>query len=127
MLYRHIYETEGELYFAGFHEVKQFESGLLIEIWFPQCELSEFFDVFDLVFNYLDIKYHLTLTDLVKGTTLIKNIFGDIDLGSYQPLTNLPWNKNDRIWMNHKQYNENFEPLYPDLFFGKEKLEKKKD
>jgi hypothetical protein len=122
----HLYEIEGEYFISGLPKVKQFESGLLIEIWFPQCELSEFFDIFDLVFHYLDIKYYLTLTDLVKGTTLIKNIFGKIDFDSYNPLTNLEWNEKDRIWMNHKQYNEYFQPIYPDLFYGKNNSEKDK-
>jgi hypothetical protein len=121
----HLYETEGEFFISGFPKVKHFESGLLIEIWFPQCELSEFFDIFDLVFHYLDLKYYLTLTDLVKGKTLIKNIFGMVDFDSYHPLTNLKWNEKDRIWMNHKQYNEDFEPIYPDLFFSNKKYEKK--
>ncbi len=124
-----LYETEGEFFLSEFPEVKQFESGMLIEIWFPQCELSEFFDIFDLIFHYLDIKYYLTLTDLVNGKILIKNILGKVNFDSYNPLTNLKWNEKDRIWMNHKQYNENFEPLYPDLFFGqkRDKKERQKD
>lgn len=126
----HIYETEGEFFIKGFSGVRKFESGMLIEIFFPQCELSEFFDIFDMVFDYLDVKYYLTLTDLVKGEALIRNIFEterDFDyFESYNPLTNLKWNKKDKIWMNHKQYNEDFEPIYPDLFFGKKRDEEKK-
>jgi len=120
----HIYEIEGEFFIFGFPEVKQFENGLLIEIWFPQCILSDFFDIFDMIFHYLEIKYHLTLTDLVNGTTLIKNVYGGISLNSYNPLINLKWNKTDKIWMNHKQYLENFKVIYPDLFFGQKRDKK---
>jgi len=99
--------------------VRQFETGLLIEIWFPQCELDEFFNTFDLIFEYCEVDHFLTLTDLVKGRTLLKNIYGNLDfLDSCNPLTNLKWNSKDKIWMNHKLYNEFFEPLYPDLFYG---------
>ncbi len=68
-----------------------------------------------------DIKYYLTLTDLVHGKTLIKNVFGKVNFDSYNPLTNLEWNEKDRIWMNHKQYNEDFKAIYPDLFFGQKR------
>ena len=27
----------------------------------------------------------------------------------------LIWNDKDKIWMNHKLFNEKFEPIYPDL------------
>ncbi|MFX1280642.1 MAG: hypothetical protein ACFFA3_14800 [Promethearchaeota archaeon] len=111
-----IYEIEGEYYFHGFEKSRAFESGFMIEIWFPKCELDEFFDVFDLLFEYLEIKHYLILTDLVKGETLLKNIYGDLEfLRSYNPLLNLKWNKKDKIWMNHKLFTKDFEPIYPNL------------
>lgn len=122
----HLSETEGEFFITGFPKILKFEKGLLIEIWFPQCKLSEFFDIFGLLFHYLHIKYYLTLTDLVNGDTLIKNIFRNVNLHSYNPLINLKWNKKDKIWMNHKQYIENFIPVYADLFYGKKKSENEK-
>ncbi|UCD01923.1 MAG: hypothetical protein JSV23_02575, partial [Promethearchaeota archaeon] len=54
-----IYEIEGEFFTYGFEDVKPFENGLLIEIWFPECELDEFFEVFDLLFEFLKIKHYI--------------------------------------------------------------------
>lgn len=119
----HVYETEGEFFIKGFSKARPFETGFLIEIWFPQCELDEFFEIFDLIFEYLGLDHFLILTDLIEGTVLIKNVFDDTKfLDSYNPLTNLIWSEKDNIWMNHKLYNEFFEPLYPDLFYGQKKV-----
>jgi len=113
-----IYEIEGEFFIYGFQKEKSFENGLLIEIWFPKCELDEFFNVFDLLFQYLEIKYYVILTDLVNGKKLLKSVYGNLNfLKKYNPLLNLKWNAKDKIWMNHKLFNEKFEPLYPDLIF----------
>lgn len=115
-----IYETEGEYFIYGFEKEKSFENGLLIELWFPQCELDEFFNIFDLLFQYLEIKHYIILTDLVKGKTLLKSIYESLEfLKEYNPLLNLKWNEKDKIWMNHKLFNERMEKIYPDLFYGK--------
>jgi hypothetical protein len=120
----HIFEIEGEFFIYGFEDVKPFENGLLIEIWFPKCELDEFFEVFDLIFEYFKIKHYLILTDLVEGKHLLKSVYGDLKfLDEYNPLKNLIWNDKDKIWMNHKLFNEKFEPLYPDLLYGNKKEE----
>jgi len=111
-----IYEIEGEFFIYGFQQERNFENGLLIEIWFPKCELDEFFNVFDQIFHYLGIKHYVILTDLVNGKTLLKSVYGNLDfLKDYNPLLNLKWNDKDKIWMNHKLFNEKFEPIYPDL------------
>jgi len=111
-----IYEIEGEFFIFGFPKERVFENGLLIEIRFPKCELDEFFDIFDLIFHYLGIKPYVILTDLVNGKTLLKSVYGNLNfLKEYNPLLNLIWNDQDKIWMNHKLFNEKFEPIYPDL------------
>lgn len=114
-----IYEIEGELFIYGLNEIEPFENGFLIEIWFPKCEMDEFIDVFDLLSQYLEIKHYLILSDLVNGITLLRSIFGNSNfLKTYNPLVNFKWNSKDKIWMNHKLFNEKFEAIYPDLFFG---------
>lgn len=114
--YCRIYEIEGEFFIYGFEKERYFENGFLIEIWFPKCELDEFFNIFDLLFQYFNIKHYLILTDLVNGKTLLKSVYGNLDfLEEYNPLLNLKWNDKDKIWMNHKLFNERFEPIYPDL------------
>ncbi|MBY8985876.1 MAG: hypothetical protein KGD65_12455 [Candidatus Lokiarchaeota archaeon] len=123
-----IYEIEGELFIYGLEEIETFENGFLIEIWFPKCEMDEYLDVFDLLTQYLGIKYYLILSDLVNGKTLLKSIFGNANfLKTYNPLINFKWNGKDKIWMNHKLFNEKFESIYPDLFFGFKKDNNNKD
>jgi hypothetical protein len=114
-----IYEIEGDFYIYGFKEMQSFETGFMIEIWFPKCEMDKIFDVFDFLFDYLEINHYLILTDLVNGKTLIKNAYGNLKfLEQYNPIINLKWNKKDNIWMNHKLFNEKFEPIYPDMLYG---------
>ncbi len=118
----HIHEIEGEFYIYGFEDIITFENGFLIEIWFPKCEMDEFFEVFDLIFQYFEIKHYLILTDLIDGKHLLKSVYGNLEfLDSYNPLKNLIWNDKDKIWMNHKLFNEKFEPIYPDLLYGEKK------
>ena len=116
-----IFEIEGEYYIFGFDKEKFFENGLLIEIWFPNCELDEFFDAFDRLFEYFRISYYITLTDMVEGTHLLKKIYGSVKfLKRYNPLKNLKWNEHDQKWMNIKLFKEKFEPLYPELISKKD-------
>ncbi|MFX1337748.1 MAG: hypothetical protein ACFFDK_03995, partial [Promethearchaeota archaeon] len=114
--YCFIYEIEGEFFiYENLDEIK-FENGLLIKLYLPQTEISNFQKNFDLLFHYLKIKKYLILNDMVNGEELIKNIYGSSKfLETYNPLKNLIWNDKDRIWINHKLFNEKFEPIYPDL------------
>jgi len=119
-----IYEIKGEFYINGFPQVIKFEEGLMIKLYFPKCELSEFISLFDLLFQYLEIKHHLILDDLIDGRNLIKSVYGSLDfMKTYNPLKNLHWNVNDKIWMNHKLFTEKFEKIYPDLMFKDGSLE----
>jgi hypothetical protein len=115
-----IYEMEGEYYIHGFDEVIKFENGIMIKLYFPDCQIDEFEKLFDLLFEYMEIDHYLILNDLIDGENLIKSTFNGLKfLKTYNPLTNLIWNDKDKRWRNHKLFNENFEPVYPDLFFGK--------
>jgi hypothetical protein len=115
-----IYEMEGEYYIHGFDEVIKFENGIMIKLYFPDCQIDEFEKLFDLLFEYMEIDHYLILNDLIDGENLIKSTFNGLKfLKTYNPLTNLIWNDKDKRWGNHKLFNENFEPVYPDLFFGK--------
>ena len=115
-----IYEMEGEYFIHGFEDVVKFENGIMIKLYFPDCQIDEFEKLFDLLFEYMEIDHYLILNDLVDGENLIKSTFNGLKfLETYNPLTNLIWNDKDKRWRNHKLFNENFEPVYPDLFFGK--------
>ena len=119
-----IYEMEGEYYIHGFDDTIKFENGIMIKLYFPDCQLDEFEKLFDLIFEYMEIDHYLILNDLVDGENLIKSAFNGLKfLEKYNPLTNLIWNDKDKRWRNHKLFNENFEPMYPDLFFGKKNSE----
>ena len=114
--YGFIYEIEGEYYIRGFHNEIKFENGLMIKLYLPICKHHEFVQLFDLLFEYLGIRDYLIITDLSKGTNLLKLTYGDLSfLNSYNPLKNLIWNEKDKIWMNHKLFNNKFEKIYPDL------------
>ncbi|MBY9016636.1 MAG: hypothetical protein KGD68_13160 [Candidatus Lokiarchaeota archaeon] len=115
-----IFEMEGEYYIHGFENIMKFENGIMIKLYFPDCQIDEFEKLFDLLFEYMEIDHFLILNDLVDGENLIKSTFNGLKfLETYNPLTNLIWNAKDKKWRNHKLFNENFEPVYPDLFFGK--------
>ena len=114
--YGFIYEIEGEYFIDGFPKQLKFENGLMIKLYLPKCELHEFMRIFDLLFDYLEIKDYLVLNDLVDGAELLKSIYGGLDfLKDYNPLKNLKWNSKDKQWMNHKLFTQKFEPIYPDL------------
>ncbi len=114
--YCFIYEIEGEFFIYENPDVIKFENGLLIKLYLPQTEISNFQKNFDLLFQFLKIKKYLILNDMVDGEQLIKNTYGSLKfLDTYNPLKNLIWNDKDKIWMNHKLFNEKFEPIYPDL------------
>ena len=69
-----------------------------------------------MIFDYLDIKRRLILTDLADGSQFIESLFGGLDfMKSYNPLKNLIWNEEDNRWMNIKLYSDNFIKKYPDL------------
>ncbi|MHA1490787.1 MAG: hypothetical protein ACTSRI_14220 [Promethearchaeota archaeon] len=111
-----IYEIEGEYHVKGFEKTKKFENGLFIKLFLPDCEISDFQRLFHSIFQFLKIKKYLVLNDLIDGKNLIKSIYGNLNfLKTYSPLKNLKWNDKDGIWMNHKLFGENFEPLYPEL------------
>jgi hypothetical protein len=115
-----IYEMEGEYFIHGFEDAMKFENGIMIKLYFPDCQMDEFERLFDLLFEYMEIDHYIILNDLVDGKDLIKSIFKDLKfLETYNPLTNLIWNSKDKRWRNHKLFTENFEPVYPDMFFGK--------
>ena len=115
-----IYEMEGEYFIQGFDNVVNFENGIMIKLYFPDCQIDEFEKLFDLLFEYMEIDHYLILNDLVDGKTLIESTFqGTKFLDSYNPLTNLIWNDKDKKWRNHKLFDENFKSVYPDLFYGK--------
>ncbi len=111
-----IYEIEGEYYIYGFPEEIKFENGLMIKLYLPDCRLDEFLKLFNLIFEYFEIKHYIILNDLVNGKYLLKSTFGGLDfLKSYNPLKNLIWNKKDKRWMNHKLFTNKFEKIYPPI------------
>ncbi len=95
-------EIGGEFFIDGFLDKKKFECGLMIELFFPKCEIGKFEKLFELLFEYLEIKHYLLLNDLIDGKNLIKSIFGNLNfLKTYNPLKNLKWNETDNIWLSH--------------------------
>lgn len=107
-----IYEISGEYFIHGFDREIKFHNGLMIKLFFPKCEISEFFLIFDFLFEYLEIKDYVILNDLIDGKNLLQSIYGGLDfLKSYNPLKNLEWNKQEKKWMNPKVFTSKFEPI----------------
>ncbi len=85
--YGFVYETEGEYYIHGFQQEVMFNNGLMIKLYFPKTQIDEFIQLFELLFEYLEIKDYLILNDLINGKPLLKSIFGNLDfLKDYNPL-----------------------------------------
>jgi len=111
-----IYEIEGDYYINGIPEEKKFENGLMIKLYLPDCRLNEFEKLFDLIFEYLEIKHYIIMNDLVDGKDFLASIYGNLDfLKLYNPIKNLIWNNRDKIWMNHKLFDGNFGKIYPKM------------
>jgi hypothetical protein len=120
--YGFIYEIEGEYFIHGIQEKIKFENGLMIKLYLPLTEFSHFQGIFDLLFQFLKIEKYLILYDMIDGKNLLKHVYGNLSfLDTYNPLKNLKWNDKDKIWMNHKLFNEKFEPIYPNLIPNEEK------
>ena len=89
--YGFIYEIEGEYLIHGFPKDVKFRNGLMIKLYLPKSELHEFERLFDLIFEYLEIKDYLILNDLINGKALIKSIFGNLNfLKEHNPLKKGP-------------------------------------
>jgi hypothetical protein len=111
-----IYEIEGEFFISGFNNEIKFENGLMIKLYLPKCNIGEFEKLFDLLFQYLDISHYLILNDLVDGSNLIKSVYGDLNfLKEYNPLNNLKWSEEDKVWLNHNILSKTNGFIYPDL------------
>lgn len=94
--YGFIHEIEGKYFIHGFDEPIEFTHGLMMKLYFPKCELSEFKQLFDMVFEYLQVKHYLILKDFVNGETLVKNIYEDSDFfETHHPLRNIIYDVKD--------------------------------
>jgi len=94
--YGFIHEIEGKYFIYGFDEPIEFTYGLMMKLYFPKCELSEFKQLFDMVFEYLQVNYYLILKDFVNGDTLVKNIYEDPNFfENYHPLRNIIYDGKD--------------------------------
>ena len=94
--YGFIHKIEGKYFIQGFKAPIDFEYGLMMEIYFPKCELAEFKQLFDMVFEYLDIEHYLILKDFVNGETLVKNVYEDPNFfDNYHPLRNVKYDGKD--------------------------------
>ncbi len=114
--YGFVYDIEGEYYIHGFDEKIEVKNGLMIKLYLPNCELSEFLRIFEYIFQYLKVEKYLIITDLVNGDSFIKSIYGNaFSFEKYNPLVNLIWDSKAKVWMNHKLFGKSFEYLYPEL------------
>ncbi|MFX1311983.1 MAG: hypothetical protein ACFFHD_05170, partial [Promethearchaeota archaeon] len=123
-----LYETEGEYFIYGFphNKPKRFEQGLYIKVYFPECDVQSFISIFNKLFEHLGINHYLILQDMVRCDTLIEAVYGNLNfMNEYNPIENLIWNDIDKKWRNHTLFTQQFQPIYPDLFYGKKDIERR--
>jgi len=89
---------------------------LMIKLYLPECLVFEFERYFNSLFEYLKIKHHVFLENLIEGKELLNSIYGKKELPmEYNPLKNLKWSRRDKRWMNNKLYTKDFEKIYYEL------------
>ncbi|TFF83774.1 MAG: hypothetical protein EU552_02640 [Promethearchaeota archaeon] len=116
-----IYEVKGEYYIHGFDNKKKIKKGLVVKLFLPDCRIADFLRVFEYVFQFLKVEKYLILTDLVNGEHFVKSVFGENKIfKTYNPLNNLIWDPEKKIWKNHKLFGPKFEYLYPDLDYSQQ-------
>ncbi len=115
----HLYDIKGEYYIHGFNEKKTIVKGLMVKLYLPECELAELLRVFEYVFQYLKVEKYLILTDLVDDDFFLESVIGNNRiLDKYNPLNNLIWSKRKKQWSNHTLFSQEFNFIYPDLFYS---------
>ena len=109
-----IHEIEGEYFIKGFSNEIVFKNGFFIKLYLPGGKISELVDLFDKLFDYLDVEHYIILDNPVKGEHLLNSIY-DESLKTYNPLKNLLWDEKKKVWKNSKLFGEKMEKLYPRL------------
>lgn len=121
--YCFIYEIEGETFISGLDEVIRFDNGLYVKLYLPNCNVGEIEQLFRQIFQILEIDHYVILENMVKNDEFLKSVYGDLEfLKDYNPLLNLKWSPKDQKWLNHKLYDQQFNPVYPDLSYGKDNV-----
>jgi len=119
-----ISEIEGTFFVHELEDKTKFENGIFIKLFLPDCDISDFQPVFRKIFSFLNIERYLILTDYVKASNLLQHVFGDFDFSEkYNPLKNLEWNSDDKIWKNHRILSKDFEMKYPKLIVNEKETE----
>ncbi|TFF85124.1 MAG: hypothetical protein EU518_01670, partial [Promethearchaeota archaeon] len=59
-----IYEIEGTYFIKGFRDKEIFEYGLIIQLKLPDCNIGEFIQHFNRLFQHLEIHKYLIISDL---------------------------------------------------------------
>ncbi len=98
-----IYEIEGKYFIEGFPNEIQFENGLFIKFCLPEFEMNQFLNLFDLLFEYLKIEDYVILMDLINGDNLVKKIIKDFSYKNHNPLSNLEWDNQTKVWKRLKK------------------------
>ena len=121
--YCFIYEIEGETFISGLNEVIRFNEGLFVKLYLPNCNVGEIEQLFRQIFQILEIEHYIILENMVKNQEFLKSVYGDLGfLKDYNPLLNLKWSPKDQKWLNHKLYDQKFNPIYPNLSYGNNNL-----
>jgi len=72
--YGFIYEIEGAYKILEQDRINQFNEGLFIKLKLPECKISGFVQLIDLLFEDLDIHNYVILVNLINGSHKIKKV-----------------------------------------------------
>ena len=123
------YEIEGRLYVQGQEKERIFDNGLYVKLYLPGHSTGSVKDI-DAVgalisvlisaFDILKIENYLILDAMVKPDHFLEHIFEDVgSLKDYNPLLNLRWSNKEKKYLNNKLFDQNNNPVYPDMYNGK--------
>ncbi len=132
--YCEAYKIKGSLYVQGLEDEIEFDNGLYVKLRLSYHTGSiENSDVIGALlttleesFEVLGINHYIVLDNMIKPESFLDHVFGnDNDLNGYNPLLNLKWDKKNKLYRNHKLYDEKNKPVYPSLLAMKNIIPKK--
>lgn len=129
------YKIEGKLYVQGLENEVEFDNGLYVKLYLPGQNtksggnfdsIGTILSVLEETFEVLEINHYVILDNVLKPESFLDYVFGgNVDFNGYNPLLNLKWDKKNKLYRNHKLYDEKNKPVYPSLLAMKNIIPKK--
>ena len=72
--YGFIFEIEGDYKISGQDKINHFKDGLFIKLKLPNCQIGDFIQLIDLLFEDLNIRDYVILNNPINGSQLMKKM-----------------------------------------------------